>query len=171
MSKIIPLVKWAGGKRGIMTELTANFPKVFNNYYELFMGGGSVVCELYNNGLLDNKEIHCSDFMAPLINMYEVVRDNPQELCRELSKEEYKNDEESFYVKRAKYNTIKHDLESTDKIKCAALFLFLNKTCFNGMYREINQGYITYRTEDKRINRYAVTNLYIRFQTFCIKLS
>lgn len=69
-TSVKPLIKWAGGKRSVMSKIFPYFPDNFNNYFEPFLGGGSVFLELWNKGKLNNKKIHLNDLMCPLINMY-----------------------------------------------------------------------------------------------------
>jgi len=123
-----------------MDTLLQHFPKTFNNYYEPFLGGGSVVMELFNNGLLSHKSIFLSDIMTPLMNMYEVVKMRPEELIEELSKDIYQNNQETYLEMRRLFNEMKRDNRLEDKVKLASLFIFLNKTGYNGMYRENRKG-------------------------------
>lgn len=136
-----PIVKWAGGKRNIMEQILSQFPKEFNDYHEPFLGGGSVVMELSNRGLLHGKHVYIADLMLPLMNVYKVIKEDVQGLINELKGDSYKNDKDAFIQKRARFNDLKQTLKYTEKdIECAALFLYLNRTCFNGMYRENSKG-------------------------------
>lgn len=142
-----PIVKWAGGKRQIMNELLKHFPNEFRNYFEPFAGGLSVCLELYNNGALKDKVVFISDIMSPLICTYRVVRDSPIELLAEIQNDKYTITLPNFTVNKQRFNEIKRQLEGNDtqnenlnEIELAALFLYLNKTCFNGMYRENLKG-------------------------------
>ncbi|KIM06791.1 MAG: hypothetical protein KU38_11875 [Sulfurovum sp. FS08-3] len=71
MSK--PIVKWAGGKRGLLKQILPLLPQAFNNYFEPFVGGGALFFELFNQGRLKGKEVYLFDINAELINAYEVV--------------------------------------------------------------------------------------------------
>jgi DNA adenine methylase len=133
-----PVMKWAGGKRNIMERLLSYFPSEFKNYHEPFLGGGSVVLEMTNRGLLKNKKVHISDIMEPLMNVYRVIKEDVGNLINEL-KSGYTNDKETFMDKRNRFNEIKRDIPN-NTVECAALFLYLNRTCFNGIYRENNSG-------------------------------
>lgn len=143
-----PLVKWAGGKRQIMKKLLMNFPKEFNNYHEPFIGAGSVFMELNNRGLLDDKKVFLSDLMMPLINLYNVVKFLPDDLISDLSKDKYSNDKDVFIMLKERFNELKklnYNYKNMDekkelKIELASLFIYLNKTGFNGMYRENSKG-------------------------------
>ncbi len=134
-----PIIKWAGGKRSIMNNLLSYFPKDFNNYHEPFFGGGSVMIELMNRGILKDKNVYISDAMETLINMYKTIQNVSGDLIQELKTNGYTNERETFLTKRERFNVIKQDIEN-NKIECAALFLYLNRTCFNGMYRENSSG-------------------------------
>lgn len=133
-----PLLKYLGGKTSIMNDLIDKFPKEFNNYHEPFVGSASVLIEMFNRKLLNNdKNIFISDLMQPLINMYSVVVNSPNELITELTSPEnqYENNLESFTRIKECFN--KND---SSNIERAAQFIYLNKTGFNGMYRENQKG-------------------------------
>lgn len=134
-----PIVKWAGGKRQIMSKIIQYFPEEYGNYYEPFAGGLSVFMELCNKNKLENKSIYLSDIMSPLINLYNVIKSNCDELIKELESGCYKNEKEVFLKKRETFNKLKIG-NITENIKLAALFLYLNKVGFNGMYRENKKG-------------------------------
>ena len=134
--KVKPVVKWAGGKRQILPELLKHFPPHFNDYHEPFIGGASVALELWNRGLLLNKNIYISDIMHPLINLYNNVKNSPEELIQELGDSKYANNAEAYNTHRSLFN----DVKGETSIRAAALFLYLNRVCFNGMYRENSRG-------------------------------
>lgn len=136
---IKPVIKWAGGKRNIMDQLLSYFPIEFENYHEPFLGGASVVMEMTNRGMLTDKQVCISDLMEPLMNVYGVLKQNVEELIEELKKAEYTNEKDSFLVKRTRFNMIKRNI-SENRVECTALFLYLNRTCFNGIYRENSSG-------------------------------
>ena len=125
-----PIVKWVGGKRQLMFELLKNMPKTYNRYFEPFIGGGALFFELQpQNGYI-------SDINEELINLYTVVRDNVHELINELNKHEISK--EYFLKIRNLDRTEKYNKLSD--IKKASRFIYLNRTCFNGMYRVNSQG-------------------------------
>lgn len=137
MSKAKPFLKWAGGKSRVAKEITDFFPQEFNRYFEPFLGGGAIYFNISpRKGLLN-------DLNKYLIGAYKAIRDRPQSLIKQLSKidNEYHSlkslEEKSkyYYDSRAVYNGIK-----LVNIKKAALFIFLNKTGYNGMYRENSRG-------------------------------
>lgn len=138
-----PPIKWAGGKRMIMNHILQHIPSEFNNYFEPFLGGGSVLLELFNKGILNsNKKIYVSDINKPLINMYQVIKNFPNELINELNNEMY-NKKEEYYINRDLFNKLKTNINCDDvqeSLKLAALFVYLNKYGFNGMYRENRSG-------------------------------
>jgi DNA adenine methylase len=141
--KLKPIIKWAGGKRQIMSAILQEFPREFNDYYEPFVGGGSVFMEMSNREILDDsKNIYLSDLMSPLIAMYSVVRDYCEELLLELSRDVYINEKEKYDDIKKLYNTLKesNERDAEQSVKLVALFIFLNKTGFNGLYRENLSG-------------------------------
>lgn len=121
-----PFVKWAGGKRQFLDILHAEAPKSFGRYYEPFVGGGAFLF----SRLPDSATI--SDANSELINCYRVIRDDVEMLIQNLRI--HTNDEAYFYAVRAK------DLSKMTPVQRASRFIFLNKTCFNGLYRENKRG-------------------------------
>lgn len=125
-----PIVKWVGGKRQLMFELLKNMPKSYNRYFEPFIGGGALFFELQpQNGYI-------SDMNEELINLYSVVRDDVYELIDDLNKHEVSK--EYFLKIRNLDRTEKYN--SLSDVKKASRFIYLNRTCFNGMYRVNSQG-------------------------------
>jgi DNA adenine methylase len=134
---IVPLLKWAGGKRQLRSELTSRLPERWGTYFEPFIGGGALLVELANLNRLDKAVI--GDKNPELVNLYRVVKRNPDGLIRALSDEKFKNDEESFRQLRAEFNTI----IGTKKrpVDRAALFVYLNKHSYNGLWRVNRKGH------------------------------
>lgn len=127
-----PFVKWAGGKRQLMSEIVKYKPKTYKKFIEPFVGGGSVFMELQNNKTVIN------DFNSELINTYIVIRDNLDELIQELEKHKENDSKEYFYTLREwDRNGI---LEEKSNVERASRFIYLNKTCFNGLFRVNSQG-------------------------------
>lgn len=131
---IAPVVKWVGGKRQLLPEIKKYSPKKFNTYFEPFVGGGAVLFELQPNQAIVN------DINKELINLYSVIQNNVDELIETLSdKNEYSNTAECYYRIREldrepkKYNKL-------TGIQRAARILYLNKTCYNGLYRVNSMG-------------------------------
>lgn len=129
-NEIYPIVKWIGGKRQLMPTLLKNIPKKYNRYLEPFIGGGALFFKLNP----DNAYI--SDMNAELINLYCVVRDNVYELINDLCK--HKNTKEYFTEIRNLDRS--DDYAELSNIEKASRFIYLNRTCFNGMYRVNTQG-------------------------------
>lgn len=130
-----PILKWVGGKRQLLDEIEQRLPKEISYYVEPFVGGGAV--------LFDQQPQHAriNDYNEELINVYMVVRDNPDELIEELAVHEKKNEQlgsEWFYHVRGLDREPGFDeLSSVEK---AARIIYLNKTCFNGLFRVNSAG-------------------------------
>lgn len=127
--KPAPFVKWVGGKRFLIQELVSKLPKEFNNYYEPFIGGGALFFEIYES----LKFAYLSDINFDLMITYKVIQKNPDKLIG-LLKIHAKNHDEKYYYKIRN----QHDLQ--DPIEIAARFIYLNRTCFNGLYRVNKSG-------------------------------
>lgn len=121
-----PFLKWAGGKTQLLNELLARAPKEFNSYYEPFLGSGALFFALTPH------KAYLGDINDELINVFEVVRDKPDELVSSLAK--HINTSEAFYLTRA---LNPNDLSTVER---ASRFIYLNRTCFNGLYRVNKQG-------------------------------
>lgn len=134
-SSIAPFVKWAGGKRQLIPQIRERMPAQFNNYYEPFVGGGAVIFEL----LPENAVIN--DINRALINAYQMICDHPQEFLQEINRldaEMWEDGKEYYYSLRERYND-KMMMDEFD-VELAALFVFINKHCFNGLYRVNGKG-------------------------------
>jgi len=144
MMNASPMLRWAGGKRQLQTALLSLLPKSFENgtgrYFEPFVGGGALFFALANQ---DNQTqtktsacvkrgYHLSDSNAELINFYKVVRDAPNELIRRAKSMEADISEDAFY--RVRSSRPKSDVGR------AARLLYLNRLCFNGLYRVNSLG-------------------------------
>ena len=134
-----PFVKWVGGKRQLIPELLKNIPKNFNNYFEPFVGGGALFFELYNLGILKNKTFYLFDINEELINTYKVIKNHPSELIDELKEFKIKHNKEFYYQIRELDRS--ENYKDLDNIIKAARFIYLNRTCFNGLYRVNKKGY------------------------------
>ncbi len=133
-----PFIKWVGGKRGLLSQIVPLLPKEFNNYHEPFLGGGAVFFELYSLGFLKNKQVYLSDINEELINTYNQVKNNPLELIDNL--EEYKeNHSKEFYYKTREQDRTEN-FKRLSPLERATRFIYLNKTCFNGLYRVNSKG-------------------------------
>ena len=125
-----PIVKWVGGKRQLMFELLKNMPENYNRYFEPFIGGGALFFELQP----DNAYI--SDMNEELINLYQVVRDNAVELITDLQKHDISKE----YFMEIRNIDRTEEYKSWSDVKKASRFIYLNRTCFNGMYRVNSKG-------------------------------
>ncbi len=134
-----PFVKWVGGKRGLVDQLLPLIPKSFANYFEPFVGGGALFFALYNRGLLDGKRVYLFDRNEELINTYRVIQRSPQALLKKLFAFEQRHTKEFYYAVREWDR--KEYFKELDSVERAARFIYLNKTCFNGLYRVNKKGY------------------------------
>ena len=143
-----PFIKWVGGKGQLLPEINKLYPielgKTINKYAEIFIGGGAVLFDILSKYRLD--EVYISDKNLELINTYKSIRDDVDILIKSLKEmeEEYiplddENRKIYYYEKRQEYNNLKIDIEKNN-IGKASIFIFLNKTCFNGLYRVNKKG-------------------------------
>ena len=145
--KAKPFLKWAGGKGQLLNEIAQYYPFAQNNitkYAEPFVGGGAVLFDIVNKYHLD--EIYISDINTELINTYCVIRDNVDELIDTLHIIEKKflylsqDSRKNFFLQKRKlFNEIKIG-DNFQSIEKSALMIFLNKTCFNGLFRVNKKG-------------------------------
>ena len=134
-----PFVKWVGGKRGLLEQIIPLFPEEFNNYYEPFVGGGAVFFELFSKGLLKDKRVVLSDINKELINSYNIIKNSPFELISKL--EEYKKLHSKEFYYQIRELDRKDNYDKLPDLEKAVRFIYLNKTCFNGLYRVNKKGY------------------------------
>ena len=143
-----PFIKWVGGKGQLLSEINKLYPvelgKNINKYAEIFVGGGAVLFDILSKYKLD--EVYISDKNLELINTYKSIRDNVDILIKSLKEmeEEYipldnENRKVYYYEKRQEYNNLKINIKENN-IEKASLFIFLNRTCFNGLYRVNKKG-------------------------------
>lgn len=141
-----PFLKWAGGKGQLIDEIEKFYPfdKKINKYAEPFIGGGAVLFDILNKFELE--KIYISDVNKELVNCYIVIKENVHELIKKLKKleDEFlvrgKEDRKIYYYeKREKFNKLKLE-NNNEKINRATLMIFLNRTCFNGLYRVNKKG-------------------------------
>ena len=128
---VAPVVKWVGGKRQLIDDLTPLFPKKITAYCEPFVGGGAVLFSL------QPKIAYVNDINAELINIYEVIRDDVDALIAALN--EHKNEEKYFYSIRD-WDRDSETYRQRSKVQRAARIIYLNKTCYNGLFRVNNAG-------------------------------
>ena len=156
-----PFLKWVGGKTQIIESIISKVPAEMNNYHDIFLGGGSVLFAILSlhkqNKIIIRNKVYAYDVNKALIGVFRHVQENKDELYKYFdfyikeydsikgsiinrsptSIEEAKTSKESYYYwVRNKYNCI-----DKSTVECSALFMFINKTCFRGMYREGPNGY------------------------------
>ena len=134
-SSVAPFVKWAGGKRQLLKQIRERMPQKYNKYYEPFVGGGAVVFDLLPERAIIN------DINKALINTYQQICNESEafiDVVNRLDREMWEDGKEYYYALRERYND-KLMREEFD-MELAALFVFINKHCFNGLYRVNGKG-------------------------------
>lgn len=140
MARLKPFIKWAGGKGKLLPQIRQMYPqglgKTITKYAEPFVGGGAVLFDIISTYHLE--QVYISDINKNLINTYNTIKNNHRELTEILSyiENQYLSlntdmQKKFYYIKRDEYN----NMYNTYNIQKAALLIFLNKTCFNGLYR------------------------------------
>jgi DNA adenine methylase len=119
-----PFVKWVGGKRSIIRELLASIPDEFNSYFEPFVGGGALFWKIPRKG-----KAYLSDINTHLIATYRMIRDNGESVISMLEHHKKYHNDEYYAIAR------KRLMDAQDLTEIASLFIYLNKTCYNGLYR------------------------------------
>lgn len=143
-----PFVKWAGGKGQLLPKIRKTYPAGLGvditKYAEPFVGGGAVLFDILSNynGITD---VYISDINAELINTYIMIRDSAAPLINRLAilKNEFMGSDcrkEYYYQKREEFNALKTNGDIEENLEKAALLIFFNKTCFNGLYRVNRKG-------------------------------
>lgn len=130
---IKPFLKWAGGKRQLADEISKWFPSKIGTYYEPFLGGGAILFKL------QPKKACIGDRNEQLILTYQVIRDNVDELI-EILENYTKQNSADFYYKIREQDRDKCSFEKRLPVEKAARMIYLNKTCYNGLYRVNSQG-------------------------------
>ena len=140
-----PFVKWVGGKSQLLEEIRKKYPQKIERYCEPFVGGGAVLFDILKK--FQPKEVLINDINKELINTYYQVKNHCEELINQLNElqTQYKKLGQEdrkvlFYEKRTRYNELKVNGDDAENIEKATLFIFLNKTCFNGLYRVNSKG-------------------------------
>ena len=152
-----PFVKWAGGKRQLLPTIKEMLPNEFGTYFEPFIGGGAVMFEI------KPRKVVFGDINEELIGTYKNIKDNKNKLVKLL--DEYTDGHNNardkrgfFYSLRDEYN--KEIFIDAFSVKCSALFIYLNKTCFNGLYRVNGKGMFNVPFNNKNnVNLYDLDNL------------
>ena len=150
-----PFVKWACGKRQIIEQLKKYIPEEFDTYYEPFVGGGALLFEL------SPKKVVINDFNKELINVYEVLCDEKKfkKMCSALNSYEANHSEEFYYEIRNKDRN-KNTFNRLSDYTRAARTIYLNKACFNGLYRVNSKNeFIVPFGKKTKVNTYEGSNL------------
>lgn len=150
-NKVKPFLRWAGGKSWFTKNHIHNFlPEKFNDYYEPFLGGGSVFFYLKSKGLL-NQKVFLSDTNEELINTYKIIKTSFKDLKKVL--DNHKDSVDFYYKIRS--------VDFDNNIERAARFLYLNKTSFNGIYRVNKLGKYNVPYGNRNLKKlYDFDNLY-----------
>lgn len=153
-----PVVKWVGGKRQIIEHISIHLPKIFSTYLEPFLGGGAVLFKL------QPKRAVVNDINNELINIYEVIRDRVEELIEDLK--QHRNEADYFYEIREK-DRDKSRYHKLTSVQRASRIIYLNKTCYNGLFRvnkagEFNTPFGSYKNPNivNEITLRAVSNYF-----------
>lgn len=125
-----PILKWVGGKRQLLPEIIELLPDKITTYYEPFLGGGALLFHL------QPKKAFVNDINPELINLYTIIKESPKELIEDLKK--HVNESEYFYEVRGLDRTEKYMTMSN--VEKASRILYLNKTCYNGLFRVNSMG-------------------------------
>lgn len=129
--KLQPFLKWAGGKRQLLEDLKANLPNSFNRYFEPFVGAGALLFELQPSAA------RIGDINDELINCYQVIKQDPRGLLAEIAKHEYS---EAHFYKVRNLDRLPNFKTLPPTVR-AARTIYLNKTCFNGLFRVNRSGH------------------------------
>ncbi len=144
-----PFLKWAGGKSQLLAQYNELFPKTYRNYYEPFLGGGAV---FFN---LRPKRSFLSDINLEIINVYRCIRDQVEEIIKQIHHHYLHHNESYYYDVRARVEETAEWFWVGNNVERAARILYLNKTCFNGLYRENSKGHF-----NVPIGRYKNPSIY-----------
>ena len=134
-SSVAPFVKWAGGKRQLLPQIKERMPEKYNSYFEPFVGGGAVIFELLPTNALIN------DINKALINAYRQICNAPEAFLaavKQLDEAMWEDGKKYYYSLREHYND--KLMKAEYDVELAALFVFINKHCFNGLYRVNGKG-------------------------------
>jgi DNA adenine methylase len=127
-----PFLKWAGGKRQLLSEIRKFYPRRYGIYFEPFVGAGAVLFDL------QPRETVINDANGELVNVYRIIRNDPEGLIALLKEHQERNTKEYFYHLRRLDRD--YSFETLTEVERAARIIYLNKTCFNGLFRVNSQG-------------------------------
>ena len=155
-----PFLKWAGGKRQLLPALREYYPEDFGDYYEPFLGSGAVFFDLAGAGRLDSREVHLTDVNADLIGCWLQLLDNREtviQLLRELQAGYDADSRDHYYRVRAEFNPLREAIMNgrgpqAEKYtaRLAAMFIYLNRTGYNGLFRLNSSGHFNVPRGDYR---------------------
>lgn len=131
-----PFIKWAGGKRTLAEQISAHIGPIREGatYYEPFLGGGAMLLHICPETAV------CFDINEELINLYNVIKESPNDLLSVLKEQYFRNHSSEFYYTTRNIDRDKRKSAKLSAIQRAARFLYLNKTCYNGLWRENSKG-------------------------------
>ena len=163
-----PFIKWVGGKSQLLEEIREKYPSKIERYCEPFVGGGAVLFDVLNT--FQPKEVLINDINRELINTYSQIKNKCEEMIFQLldlqniyKTHSLEENKEFFYEKRNRYNGLKVNGNEAENLEKAVLFIFLNKTCFNGLYRVNTKGLfnVPFNNAKKRgaINELLISNI------------
>jgi len=135
LKDVRPFLKWAGGKQQLLAQFEQYFPTDLNRYFEPFVGGGAVFFHLCNAARLP-RDVFLFDNNEELINAYKTVRDNLEELVSLLAAYKEKHNRDYYYAIR----DLDRETVTLSDVERAARTIYLNKTCYNGLYRVNAKG-------------------------------
>jgi DNA adenine methylase len=155
---VSPVLKWVGGKRQLIHEIEKYIPLKYTTYYEPFIGGGAILFHL------QPKKAIVNDVNSELVNLYKVIKDDVEALILDLAK--HRNEEDYFYDIR-EWDRDKERYSSLNNIEKASRMIYLNKTCYNGLFRvnragEFNTPFGNYKNPNiiNEITLRAVSNYF-----------
>jgi DNA adenine methylase len=140
-----PLLKWAGGKRQLLPQLRSYYPEPFVRYIEPFFGSGAVFFDLLNAGRLQGRRAKLADLNPDLVGCYRAVRDDVEDVIRaldELAREHARRGTDFYYSVRERFNRARAagGLRGLSTPDLAAMLIYLNRTGFNGLFRQNRDG-------------------------------
>ncbi len=161
-----PILKWAGGKRQLLGEIQNLLPDHITTYVEPFLGGGAVLFDL------QPKKAIVNDYNSELMNVYNVIRDEPKKLIDLLRKHDMFNSKEYFYQMRSLDRKLNYN--NLSNVEKAARVIYLNKTCYNGLFRvnrlgQFNTPYGNYKNP-KIVDEKKIMNISEYFNTHNVKI-
>ncbi|PPE05934.1 DNA adenine methylase [Williamsoniiplasma lucivorax] len=156
MNKINPFIKWVGGKRQLLSEINVRKPEHFNNYFEPFVGGGAVFLALQNKN-----KTYINDISTELTDAYKTIKDDHLNLMKLLDKhqEAHKNNPKEYFYEMRSWDR-DENWNQISQLEKTARLIYLNKTCFNGLYRVNKSGFFNTPWNGKlEINLYDRENI------------